>query len=293
MRSMTGFGRGEAVHEGVAYEVELGSVNRRQADVAANLPRELAGLETNVRKAILSRISRGRVTAAVRTNPVGDEPGGGGLRVDHGLAAEYLIGVREIAERAGIEVAVSAGDLVRAPGVFEIDESRLEPEAAWTGIEKALDSALNELLAMRETEGAHLREELETRLAEVEASCKAIAELAPGVVDHHRKQLRARLEESGLPLPLEDERLLREIGLFAERCDISEELARLDSHVTKFRDLITSDEPTGRSLDFLAQELFREFNTIGAKANSAEIAQHVVAGKTEVEKIREQVQNVE
>jgi len=293
MRSMTGFGRGEAVEAGIAYQIEVGSVNRKQADVAVGIPRELASLEMRVRKAVLARISRGRVSATIKTEPIEDRAGSGMLEINQPLAQAYIDGLKEIGSASGVELSISAGDLLRAPGVFEISDSRIEPDAAWTGIETAINAGLDQMIAMRESEGEHLQSDLAARISQVENAMGAIAELAPEVTKHHHRQLSGRLEQAGLPLPLDDDRLLKEIGLFAERCDISEELTRLQSHIVKFREFLTSDEPTGRSLDFLSQELFREFNTIGAKANSATIAQHVVSGKTEVEKIREQVQNVE
>ena len=146
---------------------------------------------------------------------------------------------------------------------------------------------------MRSTEGASLRSDIEVRLAQVESLLGSIRAKASTVPEHQRKVLRQRLEDAGLPLPLDDERLVKEIALFADRTDISEELTRAASHVQQFRSYLASDTPAGRSLDFLLQEFFREFNTMGSKCNNAEIAHHVVTAKTELEKIREQVQNAE
>jgi len=290
---MTGFGRAENVHNGVAFQVEASSVNRKQADVSVGIPRELSQLETPIRKAVLARVSRGRITVNIRYESIVSGEESSSLIVDENLAAGYIAGVAKIAERHGIPAGLDASDLLRIPGVFESQESVVDPGDAWPGIESAVTAAITDLITMRESEGAHLKDELSDLLSKVEGEAQAIDKLAPGVVDHYRKSLHARLAEAGVDVPLDDERVVREIGIFAEKCDISEELARLRSHVTKFREYLESDEPTGRSLDFLAQELFREFNTIGAKANHAEIAQGVVRGKTEVEKIREQAQNVE
>jgi len=148
-------------------------------------------------------------------------------------------------------------------------------------------------MAMRASEGGHLKKDTLDRLSSLESEAKEIEVYSPTVLNKYRENLHKRLQESGLEIDLTDERLLKEIGLFAEKCDISEEITRLDSHFIKFREYLDSDQPAGRSLDFLCQELNREFNTIGSKANDAQLAQHVVNAKTQLEKIREQIQNVE
>jgi uncharacterized protein (TIGR00255 family) len=184
-------------------------------------------------------------------------------------------------------------ELLRLPGVLGVEAEEANPEEAWPAIREALDAALNQWQQMRGTEGAHLRAEIEGRLATIEALLGRIAEKAPQVPELQRAALRQRLEQAGLPLPLDDERLLKEIALFADRTDVSEELARAASHLKQFRSYLGSGEAVGRSLDFLLQEFFREFNTMGSKCNHAGIAHDVVSAKTELEKIREQVQNLE
>ena len=293
MRSMTGFGRGEGHNEEMGVTVELSSVNRKQADIAVNLPRFLASLEAKVRKAILARGSRGRVSVSVKVERSPQNEASGQLSVAHALASAYLKELSLVAAQVGKELQITGGDLLRAPGVFELAQSEITPDSAWPTIESALSEALQGLITMRDQEGGHLCQDLTNRLDLIEKLVRTIQEMAPSVVAHYRSTLHQRLEQADLPLELDDERLLREIGLFAERSDISEELTRLSSHIEKFREYLSSATSVGRSLDFLSQELFREFNTIGAKANNAEIAQLVVDGKTEVEKIREQVQNVE
>ena len=168
-----------------------------------------------------------------------------------------------------------------------------EPDDAWPAVADALESALSDLVAMRCAEGAHLRDDLLRRLGRLQANVADIEHRAPAVAERYRENLHKRLAAGGLDIDLDDERVLREIGLFAERCDISEEITRLESHFVQCTKYFDSEEPVGRSLDFLAQEMNRELNTIGSKANDAGIAQDVVEAKTELEKIREQVQNVE
>ncbi len=267
--------------------MEVASVNRKQGEIVVNLPRELAEIEVGVRGVIGERVTRGRVQFSLSYEMAGGV--GSRLRVDEGLAAEYLAAVARMAP----DTRVGAGDLIRAPGVFAVQELAPKPEEAWEGIREALGVAMDGLMGMREAEGSHLKEDLAGKLDGLEGEIRAIGELAPGVVEHYRKALRGRLAESGLALPLDDERLVREIGIFAERCDISEEITRLGSHFVQFRKYLESGEPCGREMDFLSQEIHREINTIGSKANSAGIAQHVVRAKAELEKMREQVQNVE
>jgi uncharacterized protein (TIGR00255 family) len=271
--------------------VELTGVNRKQTDIAINLPGRLADLESDVRKQIAAAISRGRVNARVSIEC--HESGANTLNVDHQLAKQYVEAVRLIGEETGAETRITAADLFRAPGVFKIEESEYETGELLEPLTAAVAEALEALRIMQESEGSHLREDLETRLNTIAGERDGIQEAAPAVLQNYRTNLHSRLSESGLEIDLDDERLLREIGLFAERCDISEELTRIESHLVQFQRYFDGDEPCGRPLDFLCQELNREFNTIGSKANDAGIAQQIVVLKTELEKIREQVQNVQ
>lgn len=293
MKSMTGFGRGEARQESTSttWVVECSSVNRKQLEVSVSLPRDLGDLETQVRNQVSAVCSRGRVSVQVRS----DQAAAGETmpRLDQIVAARYVHELREMAARIGISQDISLSEVVRLPGVLVTEARETVVEEVWPVVQTALDAALKQFIEMRAAEGAHLREEMETRLATIEALAAKIAELAPSVPEHQREMLRQRLEKAGLPLPLDDERIVKEIALFADRTDISEELSRAASHVKQFRAYLASDEPVGRSLDFLIQEFFREFNTMGSKCNHAAIAHNVVSAKTELEKIREQIQNVE
>ena len=288
---MTGFGRGESRQtDGTTWVVECSSVNRKQLEVSVNLPRDLSDLETQVRSQVAGLCSRGRVNVHIRSDAAEavKQP-----RVDEVVAAQYVQTLKDLAGKLGISPEISLSEIARLPGVLVGESAEADAEAAWPAIHEALTGALEQLCAMRGTEGDHLKDEMETRLGSIEAHASAIAEKAPHVPEHQRQVLRQRLEQAGLPLPLDDERLLKEIALFADRTDISEELSRAASHLKQFRAYLASTEPVGRSLDFLVQEFFREFNTMGSKCNNAEIAHAVVSAKTELEKIREQVQNVE
>lgn len=288
---MTGFGRGEARGEGVTWNVECGSVNRKQLEVAVNLPRELAELENAVRTEVATAVSRGRINVAVRREAASAQADA--VRIDHALAAHYFHAMHTLALKLDIPPEISLTDITRMPGVVTQAQTEIATEDAWPPVQEALTAALKQLNAMRAAEGVSLRADIESRLRLIESLLESIRVKAATVPEHQRKLLRQRLEDAGLPLPLDDERLIKEIALFADRTDISEELTRAASHVKQFRAYLDADAPAGRSLDFLLQEFFREFNTMGSKCNNAEIAHHVVTAKTELEKIREQVQNAE
>lgn len=291
MKSMTGFGHGEAVDETWRVAAELSGVNRKQTDISVNLPSRLTELEPEVRRQVSERISRGRVNVRIALERRdGSE---GALQVDEALAQRYVEAARRVSEATGADLRIAAADLFRAPGVFRMEEVVADPEDVREMVRQALEEGLSRLIAMQEEEGRHLKADLETRLDSIARNIGEVQGQASSVVEGYRKNLFARLEQSGLSLNLDDDRILREIGLFAERCDISEELTRIESHLNQFRRYFESGEPVGRPLDFLCQELNREFNTIGSKANDAGIAQRIVNAKTELEKIREQVQNVQ
>ena len=291
MRSMTGYGRGEATANGWKLEIELSGVNRKQVDISVNLPSALFELESEARNLLAKSISRGRLAAKVLLTH--EEGTDNRLLFDEGLAKQYVAAVRRIAADTGIDAHLAAADLFRAPGVFRIDETGVDPAVVHDAFLSALGGALAQLIKMQQGEGEHLRADLSARLESIVGEVAGIRALAPLVAPSYRQNLRKRLGDSGLSLDLDDDRLLREIALYAERCDVTEELTRLDSHVALFRSYLASDEPMGRPLDFLCQEFNRELNTIGSKANDSAIARHVVNAKTELEKIREQVQNVQ
>ncbi len=291
MKSMTGFGCGEALNDDLIYRVEVASVNRKQSDIVVNLPRELSALDSRIRKQVSEVVSRGRINVGISLKSA--EAQSGSLTINLPLAEEYAAAIAKLEERLGLNGLVSRFDPSRAPGVIQLGETLPEPEDAWPFVQKALKESLSKLLEMRSTEGAHLKSDLESRLAALKSFLQQISEQAPSVVKRHRENLIKRLDSAGIELNLDDERLIKEIGLFADRCDISEEVTRLQSHFAQCHKYFESDEAVGRPLDFLVQEMGREINTIGSKANDASIAQIIVESKTELEKIREQIQNIE
>jgi uncharacterized protein (TIGR00255 family) len=289
--SMTGFGEGSASGSGIRVNVELSSVNRKQLDINVALPRGLIILDALIQRQVRAVFSRGRVSGVVRVEFDGE--GKGAVRVDENLAKAYVREMRRVATSLRLEDNLSADLLLRIPGFVLQEQDHLSGEAVGEVLEKALAKALKGLCSMRQAEGRALVKDIRERLSILESEMEAIERLSTGVVGVYRDRLMERLGAMGVEGLCSDERIVKEVALFADRCDISEELTRLKSHLAQARDLLKSKEPIGRTLDFLCQELFREINTTGSKANEVEITRHVLQFKTELERIREQVQNIE
>src|SRR6058998_3096117 len=288
MRSMTGYGRGETDHGGTKFSVELNSVNRKQSDIVINLPRDLAELEPRIRQTINENISRGRTNAIITLHS--GENGARNLALNTELARSYHEAMRTLQKELNAPGEITISTILQAPGVMRFPEEALNAEDAWPAVERALRAALVDLIKMREREGKHLAKDLIHRLKAIRKKLKEVRALHPDVVKRYRAALLDRIQKAALPIASEDERVLREISFFADRSDVSEELTRLESHLAHH---LRSKEPVGRTLEFITQEIFRELNTLGAKANDAAISQRVIACKAELEKIREQVQNLE
>ena len=293
MKSMTGYGRGDSSAKGVQLAVEISSVNRRQVEVAVSLPNELDSLEADLRKIVLASVARGRVSGRVTLQ----RPSGKANRsilINEAQAEAYKKALAKLADGMGLRDDLSLETILRLPGVMEAGEDEVDPVAMLPTLKRALGQALGQLQDMRFKEGSNLGRDLTKRLASLRRITKRVAKRAPKVVEHHRTRLLERLAKADIDVAdADDERFLREVVYFTDRSDISEELTRLESHFDQVDGCLISNEPVGRKLDFLAQEMFREVNTIGSKANDSEISQEVVTLKTELEKIREQVQNVE
>ncbi|MFB5084005.1 YicC/YloC family endoribonuclease [Symbiobacterium thermophilum] len=290
-RSMTGFGRGEASGEAGRVTVEVKAVNHRFSEVVFRMPRQFSALEDRVRRLIQGRTARGRFEVYVAWEPSAEARA---VKVDKDLALAYYNALRQLAEEIGSNQELSLDTLARLPEVLSVQEGELSDDEIWALLEPALTQAMAGLIAMREREGAALAADLAGRLDRLEAFRAAAAARAPQVVEEYRQRLTRRLEELLPPTnPVDPQRLAQEVALFADRADITEELQRLASHIDQFRRALETDDAVGRKLDFLVQEMGREVNTIGSKANDADLAAAVVAVKSELEKIREQVQNLE
>jgi uncharacterized protein (TIGR00255 family) len=290
IRSMTGFGAGRGGAAGEVVEAEVRSVNHKFCEVKARLPREMASLETDLVRQVKDRLARGGVEFSLRRSA---PRGALTPRVDAELAAGYARAFEEVRARLGLSGQVSLSEVLAADGVVTLEERAVDLEAARSAAAEALDGALDALLTMREREGAALARDLEGRLAVVEGVAARLAELSPLSVETYRARLHERVTELSRGLAPDAARLATEVALFADRTDVTEELTRLSSHVAQMRGLLASGEPAGRKMDFLVQEMHREANTVGSKSQSAEAAAAVVSLKAEIERMREQVQNVE
>jgi len=268
-------------------------VNRKQSEVALNLPRELEVLEAQIRDEVNRWIARGRLTARI-TLHTAEGRDAARAHLNKPLAQAYARELSRLAKDLKLEGPVSLDLLLRAPGVLQTNEEMADAEDFWPAVDKALRQALQMLVTMREREGANLRKDLRARIASMRKSVARVRKQAPKVQSRYRDQLLVRIKSAGLDdIALDEDRLMKEIFYFADRADISEELTRLESHFQQFDAYCDSKEPVGRTLDFLAQEMNREINTMGAKANDSLISKEVVVLKAELEKFREQAQNVE
>ena len=288
---MTGYGRGENDRGGAKISVEVNSVNRKQSDIVINLPRELSALEPRVRQVVSDRLARGRTNVVVAYDPSANASRR--LALDGALARSYHDGMRSLQKELGVTGEITIGMILQAPGVLRFSDDGLEPDEIWPALEDALSAALGELIKMRAREGRHLAKDLIHRLKVVRQALKEVRKMHPAVAEKYRATLLERINKAGFDLDANDERLLKEVAFFADRSDVSEELTRLESHLAQFAHHLRKDEPVGRTLEFITQEISRELNTLGAKAGDAEISRHVLACKSEVEKIREQIQNLE
>jgi uncharacterized protein (TIGR00255 family) len=290
MHSMTGYGRCRLEADGRALTIEIKTVNHRFLDLSLRLPRPLMALEDRARKAIGAALSRGHADVFVGyQNTRGDARQ---VRVDLPLAGAYQRALEELAAQVGVQADLSLSQIAQLPDILTVTEGEDDLTAIGALLEAALSEALADVTQMRAREGEAMRQDLTDRLNCLADIAAQIAGRAPQVVEAYRARLQARIEEA-MAAPPDPQRLLQEVALFADRAAIDEELARLDSHIAQIRAALASAEPVGRKLDFLVQELNREVNTIGSKASDGAIAALIVAAKAEIEKMREQVQNIE
>ncbi len=292
LNSMTGFGRAEHIAPSRRYLCELQSVNHRYLEVRSRLPRRLGGIEPRIVRAVQERFARGRFDVALVEELTEDRPRK--LRVSRGLAREYLDAFKALQQELGVSGEVTLDLLSSQRDLFEFEGE--EPEAAeadWPDVQHVLERAMSALALTRRDEGESIEADLLGHLDQADALISTIIARAPEVVRSYKSRLEARLQLLLEGKPVDPGRFEQEVAILADRSDIAEEAARLTSHLRQFRDFIGQSGPHGRRLEFLLQEMQREANTIGAKANDAKISQDVVAVKSALERVREQVQNVE
>lgn len=289
--SMTGYGRAEQVLNGRQITVELRSVNARYFEYSSRLPRRCLFLEDKLKKLVAAKVSRGKVELGLTLQNVSAEDAT--VTVNWPLAKAYLGALREIYRRCRVENDITVGLVARMPDVLAQTAAPTDEDALWQDVQAVAEKALEAFLAMRAAEGEKLRADILNRLDAVETLVGKIEEGTAGRVKAYSDKLYARLQELLADRNIDESRLVTEAALFADKTAIDEETVRLRSHIAQYRGFLDLDEPIGRKLDFLTQELNREANTIGSKCQDVEITKLVVDLKSEIEKIREQLQNIE
>ncbi len=287
---MTGFGRAQATLDGIDLSVEISSVNRRNLEVSVSLPREWQSIERDIQAAAKTSIHRGKLYIQLVATAASEE---GGFFWDQAGFEASLARLEQTAAAHGIEWQPSSDAIIRLAALHKVESCLPDPEVIHEAVIKVVKEAAVRLVAMRSAEGESLIVDLRQRLGKLVDLLDSIEKHTDGTVDRYRDLLMQRLSQAGLELDLSDERVLKEVAIFADRCDITEEITRLRSHLEQFSETTSGKSPIGRKLEFLLQEVNREFNTIGSKANNIEISRLVIEAKNEIERIREQIQNIE
>ena len=291
LRSMTGFGRCEDTVDGRDIIVEIKSVNHRYFEFSSRITRGYGFLDEKLKSYIQGRIARGKVDVYVSIETLEDTDAQ--VLVNHSLASGYVAALRELAERYNLRDDISVSSVSRYSDIFTIHKTPEDEEIIWNAVRQVLDRSLDAFIRMRETEGSRLKADVESRAERILALVSQIEERSPQTVKEYEQKLLARLQEMLSDVKIEEQRILTEAAIFADKVAVAEETVRLRSHFDQFRKMLNSEEAIGRKLDFIVQEMNREANTIGSKAVDSQIAYLVVEIKAEIEKIREQIQNIE
>lgn len=288
---MTGFGSGEITTATGRFIVEVRSVNHRFCEVVVRLPRDLAVLEDRVRGLAQASVLRGRVEVAIIRENQGKRPRA--IKTDLDLATAYVSALNDLKRALSLPGTLDLADLIGLPDVLRVEEEKEDPDALWPAIAGGVKTALDRMIAMREAEGNRLGSDLLRRVERLDADIAGVEARAPEVVHEYHARLSRRVKELAGEVPVDASRLATEVAVFADRSDIAEEVTRFRSHLAEFQATLASDGAVGRKLEFIVQELGRETNTIGSKANDLEITRLVISMKSELENLREQLQNVE
>ena len=291
IRSMTGYGRGQQLLHGRSITVEIRSVNHRYFEFSCRTPRGCAFLEDRLKRTLQQAISRGKVEVSLTLQTV--ESRGGAVAVDHALAGQYLTALRALAAEYNLTDDLTLSTVARLPDLFTVCRGEEDEEELAADVLSVLQEALDRFVAMREAEGERLRADVLSRLLALEEHLAFVEERSPQTVAEYRARLTAKLNELLGGAVADEARILTEAAIVADRLAVDEETVRLHSHIAQLRGILNCAEPVGRKLDFLIQEMNREVNTIGSKAQELTITQTVVNLKSEIEKIREQIQNIE
>ena len=290
INSMTGFGRNQTNYSGTDLSVEINSVNRRNLELSVSLPREWQPLDREIQSLLRGAFARGKLHVSIQAQCAASESG---FHWDEAGLESSLRRLGEFAAKKGIEWPPGADALVRLAALNKVEVLLPTADEIADSLMESVRQALGELKGMRKTEGKALEDDLQERLSSLRTSLQRIREESASTVGRFREVLFQRLGQAELDIDLSDERVLKEIAIFADKCDISEELTRLESHFEQFSGCLATGSPIGRKLEFILQEVNREFNTIGSKSSNVEVSREVIEAKNEIERIREQIQNIE
>ncbi len=291
IKSMTGFGRGEYLQDGKEFTVEIKTVNHRYSDVFVKMPRQIGFLEEKVRGLVGKAVSRGKIDVFITYSNHSEDSRH--VVFDEGLARAYITAAESLRDEFGVTDDISVSLISRYPDVLRVEQAQEDEELLWSMLKSAVDDAVASLLQMRAIEGEGLKNVLLERAEYIESIITDITKRAPEVPKEYKVKLNSRIKDLLEQQVVDESRIAMEVALFADRCSIDEEIVRLASHFGQMRQILSMDQPVGRKLDFLVQEMNREINTIGSKANDLTITKLVVDVKSEIEKIREQIQNIE
>ncbi len=291
IKSMTGYGRGQATVDGTDILVEIKSVNNRYYDFSARLPRMYGYLEEKLKTFMNGSISRGKIEVSVSIYNSGSKSEEISINLD--VANGYINALREANESLGLTDDITLSHVSRFPEVFIVKKIIEDEESVWNNIKPVAEEAVAKFVAMRETEGEKMKEDLSSRLDFILSKVEEVEKISPTTTENYRNRLYQKLKDVLSDNNIDEQRILTEAAIFSEKVAVDEETVRLRSHISQFRELLETDEPVGRKLDFLVQEMNRESNTIGSKAQDIAITKIVVDVKSEIEKIREQIQNIE
>ena len=290
IKSMTGYGKSNLSINSREYQVEIKTVNHKYIDTNIRMPRTISYLEEDIRKLITSKLKRGKVDISITFENYSKD--GNDIRINTELAKVYISNLRKLAEEENLSSNIEVTEITKLPDVLTI-KSNLDEKQIKEEILQVVNDAINQLIDMRKNEGKRISEDILVKISQVEEKKDEIFTLSTGLIEEYVVKLEARIKEILRTEELDKSRLMQEVVIYADKCSVEEEITRLKSHIGQLRSLIDSDEPSGKKMDFLIQEMNRETNTIGSKANNLEITNNVVDIKTILEDIREQVQNIE
>ena len=290
IRSMTGYGRATVSKNSREYQVEIKSVNHRYLDISIKMPKILSYLEETIKKEIASKIKRGKIDVFITFENNSTE--GRNIKINTEIAEMYIKELRNLAEKEGILSNIEVTEISKFPDVLNIKNDEPDEKIENELIETVRE-AVNNLIDMRQKEGSKIAEDLLIRLKDIQNKIKKISELSTGLIQEYVVKLEARIKELLKDVEIDSARLAQEVVIYADKCSVEEEVTRLKSHIVQFENLLNSEEAVGKKLDFIVQEMNRETNTIGSKANNLDITNEVINVKTQIENIREQIQNIE